>query len=338
MTQVTVSDAAKALHTDAIVIDGCSFFYQGWTERMELSGITALQVGCGIPKDNARGVIKRIEAYYKYVREDDRVGIVETTEDIRAFKRAGKVGFILGAQRPYFLEDDPGLVEVFQRLGVRFMQIAYSERSLLADGCFENTNVGLSHFGRDVIREMNRVGIQVDLSHVGERSTLEAIEISEKPCIFSHSNPKARADHPRNITDEQIKLCAAAGGVIGVSPYPPICWTGGAKAPSIDDVVDHLEYIVELTGIDHVSIGTDSEATPGGYPPELTLHHANSYPEIKAKFAAAHPNVKKNDGFASMDEFPNLTAKLLDRGWSNEDIKKVLGENLMRAYKASWGA
>ena len=336
----TVSDQtqAQALHQSAIVIDGCSFFTTGWHERLAISGVTALQMGSALPWDNARGAIRRFQEYYRLVREDDRLGIVLTTEDIRTFKREGKVGFILGSQRPYMLEYDLGLVEVFHKLGVRFMQIAYSERSMLADGCLESTNCGLSEFGRDVIREMNRVGIQVDLSHVGERSSLEAIEHSEKPCIFSHSNPKARADHPRNITDEQIKRCAEAGGVIGLAPFAPICWTGGATPPSLDDFVGHVEYVVDLVGIDHVSLGTDSEATPGAYPPELRRLHATSHPGVNARFRAMHPDVKSTDGFASMEDIPNLTAALVERGWEEEHIRKLLGENLMRVYRQSWGA
>lgn len=333
-----ISEEARALHADAIVIDGCSFFSQGWHERLAIAGVTALQMTVPWPGDDFRRAVRRYQHYYRLVNEDARLGLVTSTEDIRQFKREGRVGFILGSQDADILETDPGLVEVYHRLGVRVIQISYNERNLLADGCLEPTNAGLSRFGKAVIREMNRVGIQVDLSHVGERSSLEAMDISTKPCIFSHSNPKARADNPRNITDEQIRRCAETGGVIGLSPWPPICWTGGPNPPSLDDLIGHIEYVVDLVGIDHVAIGTDSEATPGAYPKELRTSLGATYGPVTGRFQETHPGVRHTAGFESMEGFPNLTAALLERGWRPEDVRKLLGENLLRVYRESWGA
>lgn len=334
----TNAEAARAIHAEAIVIDGCAFFSEGWHERLAIAGVTALQMTVPWPGDDLRQAVRRYQHYYRLVNADSRLGLVLSTEDIRNFKREGRVGFILGSQDGDIVETDAGLVEVYHRLGVRVIQLSYNERNLLADGCLEPTNAGLSRLGKDVIREMNRVGIQVDLTHVGERSSLEAMELSTKPCIFSHSNPKARADNPRNITDEQIKRCAAGGGVIGLTPWPPICWTGGQEPPSLDDLIGHIEYVVDLVGIDHVAIGTDSEATPGAYPPELTASHAATFGPVTGRFQEAHPGVRKTVGFESMEGFPNLTAALLERGWQAADIKKLLGENLLRVYRESWGA
>ncbi|MCC6935943.1 MAG: dipeptidase [Thermomicrobiales bacterium] len=329
---------AARLHKDAIVIDGCSFFSKGWHERLEVSGVTALQMTVPWPWDDARTAIRRYSEYYAIVRDEPRLNIVLTADDIKRNKAEGRVGFILGCQNAQILEDDPSLVEVFARLGVRVIQLAYNSRNLLADGCLESNDAGLSRLGRTMIQEMNRHGIQVDLSHTGERSSREAIELSEKPCIISHANPRTRSENPRNISDDLIKACAEAGGVIGVTPYAPINWTGGDAPPTLQDVVDHAEYLADLVGAEHISFGTDSEATPGAYPAAVTNHLSSSFPEPTASFRAKHPGLRKTVGFESMENLPEFTAALLARGWSEDDVRGVLGLNLLRVYGQNWGA
>ncbi len=330
------TEHAQSLHRDAIVIDGTSFFSEGWHERLAMAGVTALQMTVPWIAENARQAIRRCEAYYALVRNEPRLAIVTSVYDIRRLKEQGKVGFILASQDGSILEDDVGLVEVFFRLGFRVIQLTYNQRNLLGDGCIEPANAGLSRLGRGMIAEFNRVGMQLDLSHVGARTSLEAMEVSSKPVLFTHANPKARADSLRNLTDEQIKMCAAGGGVIGATPYAPMNWTGGPKAPDMDDFIGHVEYIVDLVGIDHVSFGTDSEATPGAYPPELRRSLVASYPEATQAFREAHPGVSASEGLASMEQLPHVTEKLLERGWQDEDVRKFLGENLLRVYGENW--
>jgi membrane dipeptidase len=154
--------------------------------------------------------------------------------------------------------------------------------------------------------------------------------------LFSHSNPRARADSPRNITDEQIEKCAASGGVVGATPYAPITWTGGAKPPDLDDFVGHVEHIAELVGVDHVCFGSDSEATPGAYPRELLRRMFSAHPEATAAFRETHPGIFLTEGFESMEALPQLTEHLIARGWSDGDVRKLLGENLLRVYEANW--
>ena len=335
---MAIGTEARKIHDEAIIIDGCSFFSKGWHERLQKAGTTALQMTVPWPWDDARQGLRRYEEYLQLTRNDPKLEIITSVDVIRAAKAEGKVGFILGAQNASILENDPGLAEIFQRIGVRVIQLSYSQRNLLADGCFESSNAGLSLLGEVMIKELNRVGIQIDLSHVGERSSLEAMEISSRPCIFSHSNPAARTSHVRNITDEQIRKCAESGGVVGLSPHAPINWTGGEIAPSLDDFVGHLEYVVDLVGIDHVSFGTDSEATPGAYPPEVRTSLRAAYPPSVYAFSEAHPGVTDSTGFETMEDLPNVTAALLDRGWTETDLRKFLGENLMRVYGENWYA
>jgi membrane dipeptidase len=331
----TQRDAA-AVHNEAIVIDGCSFFAKGWHERLEKAGVTALQMTVPWPWDGALQGIRRYREYYDVTRNEPRLRIVRTTDDIRQAKADGVVGLILGAQNAQILENDPGLVEVFHVLGSRVIQLAYNERNLLADGCLESSNAGLSRLGKTMVKEMNRVGIQIDLTHTGEQSSLDAIELSSKPCIISHANPNGRVENPRNISDTLIKACAEAGGVVGLTPYAPINWMGGDEPPSLDHFIGHLEYVVDLVGIDHVSFGTDSEVTPGAYPPEVRQLLGKYFPEASVGLKKRHPNVSKTSGFESMEDLPNVTAALLDRGWQESDVRKFLGENLMRVYAQNW--
>jgi membrane dipeptidase len=331
------AEKARALHRQAIVVDGTSFFCQGWHQRLETAGVTALQLTVPWDGEGARQAVGRCAEYFALVRREPRLTIVGSVADIRRAKVRGKVGLILGSQDGSILESDPKLVEVFFRIGFRVIQLTYNDRNLLGDGCLEPANAGLSRLGIEMIESMNRVGMVLDLSHVGERTSLEAIEVSSKPLLFSHSNPRKRADSPRNITDEQIGKCAAGGGVIGATPYAPITWRGGPKPPDLDDFVGHVEHIADLVGVDHVCFGSDSEATPGAYPRELLRRLFTAHPEATAAFREAHPGIFLTEGFESMEALPQVTERLLGRGWSEADIRKFLGENLLRVYAANWG-
>jgi membrane dipeptidase len=333
---MTSATQAKELHRSALVVDGTSFFCEGWNDRLEIAGVTALQMTVPWVVEGARAAIGRIEEYYELVRREPRLDFVTDLADVQRMKDEDRVGFIIGCQDGSILEADTGLVEVFWRLGMRAIQLTYNARNLLGDGCLEPENAGLSQLGRRMIAEFNRVGMQLDLSHVGERTTLDAIDASSRPVIFSHSNPITRAPSPRNVTDEQIKKCAARGGVIGATPFAPGNWTGGDKAPDIDDFVGHVEYIADLVGIDHVAFGTDSEATPGAYPVELRAWLGRTYPESSSRFKEVHPDVATSAGLESMEGLPAVTAKLLEREWPEEDIRKFLGGNLLRVYDENW--
>jgi membrane dipeptidase len=327
---------ARNLHHRAIVVDGTSFFCQGWHQRLETAGVTALQLTVPWDGEGARQALGRCGEYFALVRREPRLAIVRSVAEIRRAKAEGRVGLILGSQDGSILETDPKLVEVFYRIGFRVIQLTYNDRNLLGDGCLEPANAGLSRLGMEMIQAMNRVGMVLDLSHVGERTSLEAIEVSSKPVIFSHSNPRARADCERNITDEQIRRCAATGGVVGATPYAPITWRGGSKPPDLDDFIGHVEHIAELVGVDHVSFGSDSEATPGAYPRELLRRLFTAHPGATAAFREAHPGIFLTDGFESMEALPQVTEKLLARNWSEADVSRFLGENLLRVYAANW--
>src|SRR5207249_2922710 len=174
---------------------------------------------------------------------------------IEAAKRAGKVAVVLQFQGGTPLDYNANLVEAFYRLGVRVIQLTYNERNPLGDGCTERTDAGLSDLGVRVIAEMNRLGVAVDLSHVGYRTSMEAIEASAAPVIFSHSNARAVCDSARNLTDDQMRAAAARGGVIGVNAFP--AFVARHQAPTVEHLLDHIEYMVRVVGDDHVGLGFD---------------------------------------------------------------------------------
>lgn len=175
-------------------------------------------------------------------------------DDIDRGRREGKLVLGLNSQETRIIEDDLSRVAALHELGVRHMLLAYNVRNLVADGCAEAADAGLSNFGRRLVREMNRVGIIVDCSHTGRRSSLEAIEISERPVIFSHSNAYSVCAHIRNIHDDQIRACADRGGVIGVVGVGAFL---GSVTPRPDDLFRHVDYVSSLVGPQHVGLGTD---------------------------------------------------------------------------------
>src|SRR5579872_226129 len=193
---------------------------------------------------------------YRIIRQmADRVRLIESIDDFACAKREGKLGVVFHFQSCSPFEQELRNVEIFYRLGVRAALLPYNIRNFVADGCTERTDSGLSRFGVRLVKEMNRVGMVVDGSHTGIRSSLDAVEVTEAPFIFSHSGAKAVYDHPRNITDEQIKACARTGGVIGVVALPQ--FLGDVADPRLETVVRHIAYIAELVGVEHVGIGMD---------------------------------------------------------------------------------
>jgi membrane dipeptidase len=261
---------------------------------------------------------------------EERVCFIRSVEDIRKAKLQNKVGFIFGFQNARVIEDDIDNLTTFKELGVRIIQLTYQRRNFLADGGGEKTNCGLSEFGEEVVREMNRLGLLVDVSHVGYKSAMDAIEISSAPVIFSHSNAVTLCDNPRNIPDDLIKMVARKGGVVGVSMYTPLLKRGAR--PSLEDFLDHIEYISRLVGVDHVGIGLDYNYN---YPKELFDYWQKLYPEVGR--GQQYGDWFNTIGMESPEEWPNITKGLLVRGFNETETEKILGENFLRVFSVVWG-
>ncbi|HZT00654.1 MAG TPA: membrane dipeptidase [Steroidobacteraceae bacterium] len=202
--------------------------------------------------DGMRGAIDRFRALAAC--DAPWLAFASTLADIDRGRQEGKLVLGLNSQETLPVAEDLANLESLHALGIRHMLLAYNVRNRVADGCAEASNAGLSNFGRRLIREMNRAGIIVDCSHTGQRSSLEAMSLSERPVIFSHSNPAALYAHVRNLSDEQIRACAATGGVIGIVGVG--AYLGDPNAQT-DTLFHHIDYVASLVGAAHVGLGTD---------------------------------------------------------------------------------
>jgi len=334
-----INRTAADLHLSSVIIDAATFFLKGYGAVVAEAGVTAICLTTPMPWDNFETAVRRTEEYYRLVRTDPRVLLVERADDIRRAKVENKVGMILWSQGLNVIGDHLPHIEALFRLGYRVLQLTYSERNLIGDGCNEDSDVGLSKFGRDVVKELNGLNILVDLSHSSSRTCLEAVELSEHPVVISHANPVSLYPHKRNISDDLIRAVAAKGGVIGATPYPPLNWNGDPNhPPTIDDFVTAVDYMVQLVGVDHIGLGTDSEATEGAYPDEVIAELGRRYPDLGSAFRSAFGRRTELEGFRGMRDLPRVTEKLLQRGYKPEDVRKIMGGNWQRVFEQVWPA
>ena len=327
------SSEAKELHRRSIIIDGLNVSRWGDEEvyrHLHEGGITAINATVAVWEgskqtlQNIGRFYRDFETYSKWIRP------VASLADLHAAKRDNRVGVVFGFQNSSPIEDDLHLVEVFHRLGVRVIQLAYNDLNYAGAGCYERQDVGLSKFGVDLVKEMNRLGMVVDLSHVGHRTTMDAIELSEHPVWFSHANPRVLCEHPRNKTDDQVRALVARGGVVGANIFPAFLKRGYDS--TLDDVLDTIEYWVELAGIEHVSIGLDfTENQSEEWFRWLMAGKRLDSPVFRLKLPLRLPN-----GIERADEMSNLTAGLLGRGYSHEEVQKILGLNVLRLFEQVW--
>jgi membrane dipeptidase len=325
-----VSPEAAALHRTALVWDDHGGFAYTTAESLEglrrwrASGIDYLSINVGYDVTPWTLAVEAVSRYRHFVRtHDDTLVQVAGVEDVHRARRQGKLAVSFDLEGMDALNGDVGMVDVYYRLGVRQMLFAYNRNNLAGGGCHDE-DVGLTPFGREVIREMNRVGMLVDGSHSGYRTTMEAMDASASPVIFSHSNARRLCDHQRNIRDEQIRACAATGGVIGVTGVGRFL---GPRGPIVEHLVEHIDYMVEMVGPDHVGFGMDSvfESAPSHQP----FRRSRTYwPE------AQYPD--SGSGYVDPEALPHLTQALLDRGYGEAHVRGILGENFLRVARRVW--
>ncbi|MBL8131766.1 MAG: dipeptidase [Anaerolineae bacterium] len=322
---------AADLHRDSIIIDGLNaswFMSDGVIERIHRGGATAVNATIAAwhnPEDTL-DMIGRM--YHQVDRHSSIAMVVRNTEDIHAAKASGKTGYILGFQDTSPISDKLSLLRAYYVLGVRIIQLTYNFENRVGFGCQAPEDRGLTGFGREVVAEMNRLGILIDLSHCGQRTTLEAIDRSEKPVAITHSNAAAQFPHPRNKTDEALKACADRGGVIGALSFPAML-TPNLPA-KVDDYVGAIDFLVERVGVDHVAIGPDFMEE---MPEEVVRVVLSGLPLDVVTFMQSIPPVQ---GFSTAADLPNVTAGLLARGYSPADVQKIMGGNWLRLYGEVW--
>jgi membrane dipeptidase len=274
--------------------------------------------------------LKLLAANRRYfLNRPNQYVLAATPADVRRAKLENKLAASFAFQGSNALLGDLALVEVYRQLGVIQMLLAYNIANFAADGCHESRNSGLAQFGRDLIAEMNRVGMIVDVSHVGLRSSLEAIEVTTKPPIFSHSTPKLFAPHDRNITVEQIRACAAKDGLIGLTGVGPFMDGERTKA-STSKLADTIEYVVQLVGARHAGIGLDYVIDP---------QMMAGYLRTNAALYGGGDQYPK-DGrvdFAPPSMLPEIADELSRRGHPDSEVRGILGENYLRVWAANAG-
>ncbi|MFN8444437.1 MAG: membrane dipeptidase [Caldilineaceae bacterium] len=322
---------ALAVHRHSIVVDGLNASYfasPGVLTRLHTGGITAVNATLAAWHD-LPATMDLIALMHAGLRQQsDQVMQVVNVEDIHTAKASGRVGMIFGFQDTSPIGDNLNLLSVYRTLGVRIIQLTYNHRNRVGSGCLEAEDAGLSDFGRQVIAEMNRLGILVDLSHCGPRTTMEAIEASQRPVAITHANPLSRCPNPRNKSDAILKALAAKGGVVGAVIFAPLL-TCGPQAV-LDDYLDTIDYLVQLVGIDHVGLGPDFMEE---MPAEVAAQALKGMPTgTLNQFMAVKPTV----GFESISACANVTAGLLSRGYSITDTQKIIGGNWVRLYQEVW--
>jgi membrane dipeptidase len=322
--------AATRIYGDALVWDDHAGFesrpdadlsqLRHWQE----AGVTYLSVNVGYdvrPWDNT---VKTLAAFRRQIAgEPERFLLVERAADVRRAKAEGKLAITFDIEGMESLDGEVDMVSAYYDLGVRHMLFAYNRNNRAGGGC-QDQDVGLTGFGRAVVREMNRVGMVVDCSHSGYRTTMEAMEVSSAPVVFSHSNPRALCDHPRNIRDDQIKACAATGGVIGINGVSLFLGDNDIRP---ERFVDHVAYVAELVGAEHLGLGLDYMDETDGLTETLARNQT---------YWPASLGYDQSIEVMAPDTLPRITELLLERGFSQTEVEGVLGENFLKVAERVW--
>ena len=284
------------------------------------SGITGFHnsIGTGGPQV-VEETLMFLAAWQGFVgRHSHLFTLVGKASDLDRAKAQGKIGVIMGLQNSEHFRK-PEDVKTFHQLGQRVSQLTYNTQNLIGSGGTERVDGGITDFGVTIIQAMNEVGMLIDVSHSGDRTTLDAIELSSRPIAITHSNCRALNDHPRLKTDEAIRKLAAKGGVMGITGVRN--FVRGQEPTTIEHMVDHIDHVVKLVGIDHVGIGSDSDLNgyddmPADQRKELLAMYKPSY---------AFRGKLDTDGFDHPRKIFDLTEALIRRGYSDDNITGVLG-------------
>ncbi|MEL6792027.1 MAG: membrane dipeptidase [Pseudomonadota bacterium] len=309
--------------------------YANWSEtifrEMREGGLDAVHVTIAY-HETFRETVARIEEWNRrFERHPDLIFKGKSAKDVRRAKREGRTAIFFGAQNPSPIEDDIGLVEVMRDLGLVFMQLTYNNQSLLATGCYEDEDPGVTRMGKQVIKEMNRVGMVVDMSHSAERSTLEAIDLSARPIAITHANPSFWKPALRNKSDEVLKALAGRGGMLGFSLYPHHLKDGSDC--TLDSFCEMAARTADLMGADKIGIGSDlCQDQPDSVVEWMRVGRWTKeidYGEGSAANAGFPP---MPDFYKGNLDFPNLAEGLAKVGFSSEEVDGIMGENWLRFY------
>lgn len=289
-----------------------------------------IAIGTGGP-DAYLETLQFLSGYNSLIaRHDDWFRRVDTPERLDGIKASGKVGIILGIQNSeHFRKVDD--VDYFYGLGQRVSQLTYNARNLIGNGSTERRDEGISDFGVSIVERMNKVGMAVDVSHCGDKTTLDAFELSKKPVLITHSNCRAlNPNHPRCKTDEAIKAMAAKGSVMGITEVR--MFVSPKEPTGVDAMMDHYDYVAKLVEIEHVGVGSDIDLL--GY----DAMPADEYKQLKAGYKSTYGFRDKIDldGYNFAKRPFDLAEALIKRKYSDANIEAILGGNFRRVLKEIW--
>ncbi len=326
-----LNDRVARIMRDALVWDNHSCMplrpddeFLPQLERCRQSGIDVVALNVAFDATAFEDNIRVLAHFRHWVRRHpEHFLLIDTADDVLKARSSGRLGISFDIEGTRAIGDQLSMVELFYDLGVRWMLMAYNRNNSVAGGC-QDQDTGLSAFGRQVLDEMQRVGMVPCCSHTGWRSAREVLSYVKGPVIFSHSNAYAVYEHPRNIPDELIKACAATGGVVGVNGIGRFL---GDNDNSTETLFRHLDHMVQLVGPDHVGLGLDYVWDTE----ELVAFYRNRpdlFPHIKGE-PKPSPNVEP-------ERLPHIVQAMLDHDYPEEAIKKIIGGNHLRVAQAVW--
>src|SRR5262249_46707120 len=317
------------------IIDACQ--YCNWSpeilRQLREGGIDAISVTICYHEDFRETVENLVDWNRRFEQHSDLIVKAKTGAEIERAKAAGRTAVIFASQNPSCIEDDIGLVEVLADLGVKVMQLTYNNQSLLGTGCYEADDSGVTRMGREVIKEMNRVGVLIDMSHSAERTTLETIDLSARPISITHANSNVWHKVVRNKSDAVLTALAARGGMLGLSLYP-YHLRGGSDCP-LESFTEMAARLVDMLGIDHIGIGSD-----------LCQGHSDKIIEWMrvGRWTKAAPGSALGAAvlpaqppwFRDNRDWGKIAAGLRARGFSATETGKILGDNWLKFFTASF--
>jgi membrane dipeptidase len=300
-------------------------------ERFHAAGVNYVSINIGMDMNPVSQVMSTIAGFRASIEaQPGRYVLAQSTQDIERAAQDGKlaIGFDLEGAMP--LLEQPEMVALYQRLGVRQMHLAYNRNNSVAGGCHDEEQ-GLTPLGHRVVQAIHAAGVLMDCSHTGRRCSLDIMAASGGPVIFSHANPLALVEHGRNITDEQIRACAATGGVVCVSG---VSFFLGNTSPTAQDVARHAAYVADLVGVEHAGIGLDisfpqpalNDDPPGGYDPGYWWPRSAGYDRAILRAT-----------YTPIDTWMQLPQALQDAGMTEPEAALVMGGNMMRVASRVWG-
>jgi len=298
-------------------------------ERVRKSGIDVISLNVSFDVVDPHDAFLVLATFRHWIRQHSAdYALVDTVADIEAAKASGRLAVVFDIEGGNAVAAHPGLVEIFYRVGVRWMLFAYNKNNKLGGGCMDDDS-GLTEYGRQIIDEMERVGMVLCCTHVGHRTAREAMEYARNPVIFSHSNPSAVYPHVRNIPDDLMIACARSGGVVNINGVGMFLGTNahGAGDNSTETLLRHIDYAVQLIGPQHVGLGLDyvfdlSELE------ELVQKNPDKFPA----------SIGQPGGYLQVEpeRFPIIAEGLLKRGYSDTDVQGILGHNNLRVARQVW--